>query len=235
MKVLELFAGSCSFSNVAKKRGHETFTSDYKDFGGIDYVCDILDFDIDNVPYKPDLIWASPPCTTFSVAGCFYHWTEDGEPKTEEALKGVQYILKTLEIIEKLKPRFYFIENPRGLMRKKDFMRPYDRATVWYCKYGDIRAKPTDIWSNNIANLFNPNGWMPRPRCFNNNKNCHHEAAPRLATVKKAKEKGIKLTTGGTAAMKGNYERSKIPKELCVEIIMSAERVMNEDNSRIFT
>ena len=28
MKVLELFAGSCSFSDVAKEYGHKTFTVD---------------------------------------------------------------------------------------------------------------------------------------------------------------------------------------------------------------
>ena len=68
MKVLELFAGSCSFSNVAKEYGYETFTTDYNNFDGIDYVTDILDFDYDELPYKPDIIWASPPCTYFSVA-----------------------------------------------------------------------------------------------------------------------------------------------------------------------
>ena len=42
MKVLELFAGSCSFTNVAKEYGFETFTTDHKDFEGIDYVTDFL-------------------------------------------------------------------------------------------------------------------------------------------------------------------------------------------------
>ena len=36
MKVLELFAGSCSFSNVAKEFGHETFTID----NGLDLLTD---------------------------------------------------------------------------------------------------------------------------------------------------------------------------------------------------
>ena len=65
MKILELFAGSCSFTNVAKEL--ETFTTDYNNFDGIDYVIDILQFDYNELPYKPDIIWASPPCTYFSV------------------------------------------------------------------------------------------------------------------------------------------------------------------------
>ena len=45
MKVLELFAGSRSFSKVAEEMGMETFTTDYKKFDKIDYVVDILEFD----------------------------------------------------------------------------------------------------------------------------------------------------------------------------------------------
>lgn len=82
------------------------------------------------------------------------------------------------------------------------------RTTVWYCTYGDKRAKPTDIWSNNIFSLFNVNGWRPRPECFNGNQNCHHEFAPRGSQT-------------GTQGLKGNYDRSKIPNELCFEILKS--------------
>ena len=46
MKVLELFAGSRSFSKVAEEMGMETFTTDFKSFDKIDYVVDILDFDV---------------------------------------------------------------------------------------------------------------------------------------------------------------------------------------------
>ena len=55
MNVLELFGGSCSFSNMAKKQGHKTFTSDYKDFDGIDYVTDIMQFDLNKIPFKTDI------------------------------------------------------------------------------------------------------------------------------------------------------------------------------------
>jgi hypothetical protein len=54
--------------------------------------------------------------------------------------------------------------------------------------------------------MFNPTGWKPRPQCWNGNKRCHHEEAPR----------GSKT---GTQGLKNNYERSKIPQELCEDII----------------
>ena len=200
MKVLELFAGSRSFSKVAEQIGMETFTTDYKDFDKIDYVCDILDFDVSKIPFKPDIIWASPPCTTFSIASCSTHWTPDKKPKTEKCLKGIQMIKKTLEIIDYLKPKFFYIENPRGLLRKMDFMQKVSiRNTVTYCQYGDKRMKPTDIWTNNI-------NWKPRPMC-KNGMPCH-ESAPR----------GSKT---GTQGLKGNYERSIVPEELCREILNS--------------
>lgn len=97
------------------------------------------------------------------------------------------------------------MENPRGKMRKK--IKGIDRTTITYCSYGDKRMKPTDIWSNNIYNpMFNLNGWKPRPMCWNNNKKCNHESAPR----------GSKT---GTQGLKNNFERSKIPKDLCKEIL----------------
>ena len=100
MKILELFAGSRSFSKVAEELGHETFSTDIKDFDNIDYVTNILEFDLKKIPFKPDVIWASPPCTYFSVASIGKHWNKDHTPKTLEAIVGCQIVRKTLEIIE---------------------------------------------------------------------------------------------------------------------------------------
>ena len=104
---------------------------------------------------------------------------------------------KTKGIILKLKPKLWFIENPRGVMRKVIGLEKYQH-TVTYCQYGDSRMKPTDIWTNAI--------WTPRPKCKNGSP-CH-EAAPR----------GSKT---GTQGRKGSFERSKIPTELCLDVINS--------------
>ena len=200
MKVLELFAGSRSFSKVAEELGHETYTTDFKPFDKIDQVCDIFDFDIDKIPFKPDIIWASPPCTYFSVASIGHHWNKNHTPKTKEAVLGVKIVQRTLDIIKELNPGIFYIENPRGKLRKLPVIQsvPF-RRTIWYCQYGDTRAKPTDIWTNDMF-------WIPRPMCHNGNKNCHHEVAPRGSRT-------------GTQGLKGNYERSVVPYELCKEIL----------------
>tara|TARA_R110000737_G_C14477427_1_gene467873 strand:- start:115 stop:801 length:687 start_codon:yes stop_codon:yes gene_type:complete len=206
IKVLELFAGSRSFSKVAENYGLKTYTSDHKPFDNIDQVCDIFDFSLKKAFNKlgdlPDIIWASPPCTYFSVASIGHHWNPDHTPKTENAKLGVEIVKKTMDIIDIImsinKNAFYIVENPRGKLRKLNLINPYDLKTVTYCQYGDNRMKPTDIWTN--AN------WLPKQICKNGDK-CH-EAAPRGSQT-------------GTQGLKNDYEKSKVPKELCKEILES--------------
>ena len=210
MNVLELFAGSRSFSKNAELLGHTTWTSDITAFDKIDYVTDIFDFDCGNVPFRPDVIWASPPCTFFSVGSIGKHWNKDHTPKTDSARLGIALVKKTLEIIDELQPKYFVIENPRGKLRKLGLIDPVFhgrkniRQTVWYCQYGDMRAKPTDLWTN----VFN---WTPRPVCFNGNVDCHHQPAPRGSST-------------GTQGLANSYEKSKIPDELCIEILKSIEK-----------
>ena len=204
MKVLELFAGSRSFSKVAEEFGYETYTTDIEPFDNIDQVCDIFDFNIDKMLDEfgnPDIIWASPPCTYFSVSSIGHHWNKNHTPKTKEAVLGVKIVEETNWIIKMLEPKYLYIENPRGKLRKLDVINkePYFRKTVTYCSYGEDRMKPTDIWTNN----FN---WNPKQICFNGNRDCHHQPAPRGSRT-------------GTQGMANAYEKSKVPYKLCKEII----------------
>lgn len=202
MKTLELFSGSKSFSNAVAKLGHEIYTSDYVSEYNPDYCVDIMDFDIEKLPYKPEVIWASPPCTAFSVASIGKHWNVDNTPKTEEAEYGLMIVRKTIEIINSLNPKLWYIENPRGKLRKlidpelavlTKFVR---RHTVTYCRYGDTRMKPTDIWTNDLM-------WMPREVCKNGDS-CH-TSAPRGSRT-------------GTQGLQNPYERSRIPEQLFIDI-----------------
>jgi len=216
MKTLELFSGSKSFSNVRKEFGDKIFTIDIMEKFDNDLTIDILKLKLSQMPKNIDIIWASPPCTTFSVASIGTHWKggkNDYKPKTKECEIGIQLLVKTLVIISRKNPKYYYIENPRGIMRKiidnlfKQFNLTPIRHTIWYCQYGDIRGKPTDIWTNN----FN---WKPKPVCKNYrydlqgniiNKHCHHESARR----------GSKT---GTQGLKNDFFRSRIPRELFLEI-----------------
>lgn len=203
-KLLELFAGSKSIGKAAQENGIKVFSSDIEQFGGIDLVKDILEFDYKDVPFIPDVIWASPPCTGFSVASIGKHWKYDGGgpvPKSATSLLGIRLLEKTIKIInhyKRLNPKLiWYIENPRGMMRKMPHMNNLLRHTVTYCQYGDERMKPTDIWTNNTA-------WQPKPACKNGNS-CHI-AAPRGSST-------------GTQGRKGSFERSRIPHSLCLEVM----------------
>lgn len=207
MKILELFAGSRSIGKAAESLGYEVYSVDIMAFEGIDMVRDIEFLTPEDINFAPDIIWASPPCTTYSIAAISHHRPLDGH-LTNFARKSDRMVRNTLELIEHFNCKFY-IENPRGMLRKMPFMRGIPRETVTYCSYGDSRMKPTDIWSNNIYSIFNPNGWQPRPMCHNENPHCDHERAPR----------GSKT---GTQGLKGAYDRSKIPEELCIEILEAA-------------
>ena len=213
MKILELFAGSRSFSRTAENniKNVKTYTSDIEPFKDIDQVSDIMNFNIgkaiDYLGGVPNVVWASPPCTYFSVASIGHHWNKDHSPKTEKAVEGVNIVKKTMDIIKELKfinpDLVYFVENPRGKLRKLNLIDPYQLKTVTYCSYGDMRMKPTDIWTNS--------NWLPRPMCYNGNRSCHHQPAPRGSQT-------------GTQGLKNAYEKSKIPKELCLEILNSLSK-----------
>jgi hypothetical protein len=180
----------------------EVFSSDLIEFEGIHYPISILDFDVNKVPFQPDVIWASPPCTGFSVAAIGHHWAGGKGayiPKTETAKLGIELVRKTLEIINHFQPTYWFMENPRGVLRKLDVVKGLKKNSVTYCQYGDERMKPTDIWTNSDV-------WVPKPMCKNGDP-CH-VAAPR----------GSRTGTQGRA---NAYERSKIPEELCREILKS--------------
>ncbi len=77
MKVLELFAGTRSIGKAFETRGHEVFSVEWdKRFENINLYKDILTLSAAEVLEKfgrPDVIWASPDCTTYSIAAISHH------------------------------------------------------------------------------------------------------------------------------------------------------------------
>lgn len=147
MKILELFSGTESFSKVARERGHECFTIDNNPKFNPNLCKDISNLELKDIPFKPDIIWSSPPCEAFSVSTISRNWKK-GKPISEKAKKSLMLIKKIEEIIKITKPKFFFIENPRGMLRKQHLMLKYHKKTITYWQYGDLRMKPTDIWTN---------------------------------------------------------------------------------------
>ena len=209
MKVLELFAGTRSIGKAFEEKGHEVFSVEWdKSFENIDLYKNIYELSAKEILDKfgkPDVIWASPDCSSYSIAAISHHRKreENGNlaPVSEYAKFCDRVNQHTLNLIMTLSPKYWFIENPRGGMRKMDFMHGLPRYTVTYCQYGDTRMKPTDIWTNHPDPKF-------KPMCKNGDP-CH-EKAPRGSRT-------------GTQGLNGSKERSVIPVELCRHIVKICE------------
>ncbi|WP_340819045.1 hypothetical protein [Methanolobus sp. WCC4] len=146
---------------------------------------------------EADIIWMSPECRCFSMGSGNTHWDCHRRPKTLDAHISLQIVDVCKRVIADHPEAIYFIENPHG--RLSWFLSSYEaiRHNVWYCQYGDTRAKPTWVWTN-------LRDWNSKS-CRNGNPDCHHERAPR----------GSKT---GTQGLPGSVERARIPRGLFEEL-----------------
>ena len=211
MKVLELFAGTRSIGRAFEARGHEVYSVEWdKSFTDIDLYADIGKLTAEEILRdfgRPDVIWASPDCSTYSVAALGHH--RDGTtPKTNYARFCDTVNAHVVDLILALRPRYWFVENPRAMMRKMPFIDRLlrdghgTRHTVTYCKYGEKRMKPTDIFTNHPDPRF-------IPPCKNGDP-CH-ERAPRGSRT-------------GTQGIDGSKDRARIPAALCNHIVEICEK-----------
>ena len=174
INVLELFAGSRSIGSIADSMGMNVFSVDWESFDNIDLTIDIGEMKISDIPFCPDLVWASPDCKVWSLANLHSghwkknEWSGEFDPLTPKAKGMIKRVKHTLWLIEQLQPTYWVMENPFGILRHMKFMKQYMRAEITYCRYGDDRMKPTDLWGR-----F-PRGWRAF-RCSYGDK-CHPPA-----------------------------------------------------------
>tara|TARA_R100001086_G_scaffold233311_1_gene154926 strand:- start:432 stop:1034 length:603 start_codon:yes stop_codon:yes gene_type:complete len=196
MLVLDLFCGTQSLKPIIQEKGWDYIGLDIEEIHKPDICIDFLDWDYKTI--KPDIIWASPDCSCYSMANGGKHFDKDRNPKTEKAIMHLKILNKLKECINyhisENKKLIYFIENPTA--RMVWFINEYPRYDVSYCKYGCDRMKPTTIWSN-------VKGFIPK-KCKNSNPDCHHIKAPRGSRK-------------GTEAIP-KHERYKVPYQLLSEL-----------------
>lgn len=204
MLIFDFFSGTGSSTQAFRDAGHTVITFELDDSFEATENVDVLHLESSDLITRygqPDFIWASPPCTAFSVASIGHHWRVipgGYEPKTDAAVFNQTLVAKALALIDELKPTYgYLVENPRGMLRKLPVVADRERRTITYCSYGDTRQKPTDLWGT-FGN------WIPREMC--KPKAACHVSAPR----------GSKTGTQGLAKTR---ERSRVPYELGLEIL----------------
>ena len=146
------------------------------------WTADILDWEDwrHMTPERYDFIWASPPCTEYSIAR-----TRASSPRDMELADSI--VTRTLEIISKLKPLGWLMENPQtGYLRTRDIVVGLPFRDVCYCRYSDgvnhMYRKATRLWG--VLPAFSP-----RPMCspsnpcdFSKETGRHPMVAQRFAT-----------------------------------------------------
>jgi len=211
MNVLDLYSGLKGWAQPFADRGHKTFTIDINPVFDADLHADMRKVEPSDIPFKPDIILASPPCQAFTVAQIGRNWHGSHgtplTPKTPLALLGQELVIRTFYLIHELKPKFWVIENPRAALRKMIYMTELERRTVTYCQYGEHRMKPTDLWGG-----FPPSLEL-KPPC-SNGASCHVRA-PRGSTT-------------GTQGMKADLA-AKIPYPLALDVCLATERDLDDN------
>jgi site-specific DNA-cytosine methylase len=145
MRLLELFSGTKSVSKAIGTLFNEVVSIDILQKFNPTIITDILTWDYKQYPVGHfDTIWASPPCTEYSII-------LNAHPNRPRNLDLADSIVKrTLEIIDYFKPNFWYIENPQtGLLKNRDFMLGIPFYDVDYCMYSNFGYKKrTRIWTN---------------------------------------------------------------------------------------
>lgn len=210
---IELFSGSCVVAETLRAQGWDVLTIDINKKYGADVSTDIAGLCVEDLPVQyrnPTFVWASPPCTTFSILRVGHNWRDYmGTPiaKNTRTAIGVYLVYKTLSLIHDLNPTYWCIENPVGKLRKLPFMQVLPRKTVTYCQYGEPNRKPTDIWTN-ISQ------WTPRPMC-SNGAPCHIRSPRGSDALNKAGKNDA-------------YSRAIVPFDLIKEIISSIDKQVEQ-------
>lgn len=141
LRLLELFSGTGSVGKAFQ--GWEKVSLDIDPKSNATITCDLLEWDY--TAFSPgyfDAVWASPPCTEYSIAR-----TTAKTPRNLELADAL--VRRTIDIIQYFKVKAWWIENPwTGLMKTRDVVQGLPYLVVDYCMYGAPYKKRTLFLTN---------------------------------------------------------------------------------------
>ena len=133
MRSLVLFKGTGSLDRSLEAAGFQVDSLDIDPKCNATWTSDILQWEDwrDMAPDTYDFVWASPPCTEYSVAR-----TTAKTPRNLELADSI--VARTLEIIAHLTPKCFLIENPQtGLLKTRNVIAGLPFRDVTHCVYSD--------------------------------------------------------------------------------------------------
>jgi site-specific DNA-cytosine methylase len=105
--MLDLFAGLGGASQAMRARGWDVVTVDSDPRFGCDVTADLSAWSWTG--RRPDLVWASPPCTEFSRESM--PWCRTGNPPSLDLVRAA------LRVVRECDPTWWVLENVRGATR----------------------------------------------------------------------------------------------------------------------
>jgi hypothetical protein len=157
-RLLELCCGTAQVSKYFLAEGWEVVTVDCLSKFQPTILADVRD--IDPTRWQPgefDVVWASPPCTAYSIARST---APRDFAQADEIVCACFAIIRHLTNCEK--DVAWFCENPAtGYLKSRPCMQEWAgyKRTLCYCSYGKPFRKATCIWTNIDT-------WTPRPMCL---------------------------------------------------------------------
>jgi site-specific DNA-cytosine methylase len=224
-RVLDLFAGLGGFSAAFQDAdGWEVTTVEIDESHEPDIVDDVMNLRPSDFDTDFDLVLASPPCTYFTTVrnltkGGDDAW-EDGKPAKPESRDHLALVYHTVGLIRGLSPDYWFMENPRGMLRKR--YRPPE-GTIWYCQYESEHAKPTDLWGKH------PRSFEYRT-CHFGNEECHHQKTDTY-TNEEGETVGGSTNRQGILTETDSSERSVVPYGVSKAILDAVDEPESEQAS----
>ncbi len=210
-RLLELFSGTGSIGKAFREAGWEVVSLDMDPKARATITADFMEWSwCEFGTTHFDSIWASPPCTEYSVA------KTTGKPRDME--KADKIVQRTLECIQYFMPKTWFMENPQtGYLKGRAVVEGLRYKDVSYCTFGFPYKKATRIWSNSE--------WQPLPMCT---RSCPCEGSKETGTHPMTAQRGPGRVGG---RLKENDRCSldqlhSMPPALCEEICREATRAL---------
>lgn len=200
---LDLFAGLGGFSAAFADATDWTVTTiDSNERFEPDIHADVLNLRPADLP-NADIILASPPCTTFSMANQPNpHWNGD-QPVSDDVREAIALTFHTIGLIRAINPTYWFVENPVAKMRT---ILGQPTGTVTWCQYGYDWQKPTDLWGEHPPMTY---------KCCSPGADCHQRSEGGWDTGEKRKH------------IRDPAERAKIPYGLSQAIFTAVNEAFD--------